>query len=221
MFRVHTLVMITGIAAALSCASPAPGVELIGRLKYGGGGDWYANPTALPNLLAFARAHTTLDLPEREITVEPGSRDLHGFAFVHATGHGRISFTAAECRNLREWMLGGGFLHVDDNYGLDEHFRPQVKRIFPDHELVELPYTHPIYHCLFAFPTGLPKIHEHHGGPPHGYGIVHEGRVVLFYSYNTDLGDGWESAEVHNDPEETRRQALRMGANLLVYALSR
>lgn len=221
MTRVRTLMMLAGIALAVCAASPASSAELVGRLRYGGGGDWYANPTSLPNLLAFAREHTTLDLPEREVTVEPGSRDLLGFAFVHATGHGRISFTDAECRNLREWLLGGGFLHVDDNYGLDEHFRAQLKRIFPDRELVELPYAHPIYHCLFDFPSGLPKIHEHHGGPPHGYGIVHEGRVVLFYSYNTDLGDGWESAEVHDDPEETRQQALRMGTNLLVYALSR
>ncbi len=206
---------------ALSGARPGACAELIGRLKYGGGGDWYANPTSLPNLLAFAREHSALDLPEREVTVEPASPELRDFAFVHVTGHGRISFTPEERRNLREWMLGGGFLHVDDNYGLDEHFRREVALIFPGRELIELPFTHPIYHCLFDFPRGLPKIHEHHGGPPHGYGIVHEGRVVLFYSFNTDLGDGWESAEVHNDPEETRLQALRMGANLLVYALSR
>ncbi len=207
--------------ACLQAGAPVAGEELIGRLKYGGGGDWYANPTSLPNLLAFAREHTTLDLPEREVTVEAGAPELHDFAFVHVTGHGRISFTPQERRNLREWMLGGGFLHVDDNYGLDEYFRKEVALIFPGHRLVELPWDHPIYHCFFDFPQGLPKIHEHHGGPPHGYGIVHEGRVVLFYSFNTDLGDGWESAEVHNDPEEVRLQALRMGTNLLVYALSR
>ncbi len=211
------------LAFLLAVAGVRPGAceELIGRLKYGGGGDWYANPTSLPNLLAFARAHSALDLPEREVTVEPGAPELRDFAFIHVTGHGRISFTPEQRRNLREWMLGGGFLHVDDNYGLDEYFRREVALIFPDRELVELPFTHPIYHCLFDFPQGLPKVHEHHGGPPHGYGIVHEGRVVLFYSYNTDLGDGWESAEVHNDPEETRLQALRMGTNLLIYALSR
>lgn len=195
--------------------------EPVGRLKYSGGGDWYANPTSLPNLLEFAREHTNLDLPLREVTVEPGSRELHSFAFVHVTGHGRISFTPDEARNLREYLLGGGFLHVDDNYGLDESFREEVRKVFPDRELIELPFDHPIYHCFFDFPGGLPKIHEHHGGPPHGYGIIHEGRVALFYSYNTDLGDGWESAEVHNDPEEVRLQALRMGTNLLVYALSR
>ncbi len=209
------ILLIAALAAPSSCE------ERIGRLKYGGGGDWYANPTSLPNLLEFAREHTALDLPRREETVEPGDPELHSFAYVHVTGHGRIRFTPEERRNLREYMLRGGFLHVDDNYGLDEYFRREVGEIFPDRELVELPFSHPIYHCLFDFPQGLPKIHEHDGGPPHGYGIVHEGRVVLFYSHNTDLGDGWESAEVHNDPEEIRLQALRMGTNLLVYALSR
>ncbi len=208
-------------ASTVVTARPACAEEMIGRLEYSGGGDWYANPTSLPNLLEFTREHTNLDLPRREVNVKPGSRDLHSFAWVHVTGHGRISFTAEEARNLREYLLGGGFLHVDDNYGLDESFREEVRRIFPDRDLVELPFSHPIYHCLFDFPGGLPKIHEHDGGPPHGHAIIHEGRVVLFYSHNTDLGDGWESAEVHNNPEETRLRALRMGANLLVYALSR
>lgn len=210
--------LLTALALAAVCA---PAEELVGRLKYGGGGDWYANPTSLPNLLEFAREHTTLDLPTREVEIEPASPELHSCAFIHATGHGRIRFADAELRNLREYLLGGGFLHVDDNYGLNESFREQLGRLFPDRELVELPFSHPIYHCLFDFPRGLPKIHEHHGGPPHGYGIVHEGRVVLFYSYNTDLGDGWESPGVHDDPEDVRQQALHMGTNLLVYALSR
>jgi hypothetical protein len=209
------------IALVLGIAGPARSEELVGRLEYSGGGDWYANPTSLPNLLEFTREHTNLPLPRREVNVKPDSRDLHSFAFVHATGHGRISFSAEEARNLREYLLGGGFLHVDDNYGLDESFREEIRTIFPDRELVELPFSHPIYHCLFDFPRGLPKIHEHHGGPPHGYAIVHEGRVVLFYSFNTDLGDGWESAQVHDNPEQVREKALRMGANLLVYALSR
>jgi len=210
------VVALVGVAAGSACSE-----ELIGRLEYSGGGDWYANPTSLPNLLAFTREHTNLDLPQREVNVKPGSRDLPSFSYVHATGHGRISFTAEEARNLREYLLGGGFLHVDDNYGIDESFRGEIRKVFPDRELVELPFDHPIYHCLFDFPGGLPKIHEHDGGPPHGYGIIHEGRVVLFYSLNTDLGDGWESPDVHNDPEEIRRQALRMGTNILVYALSR
>ncbi len=215
------LTLAVAIIMTLSAASTARGQERVGRLKYSGGGDWYANPTSLPNLLEFVRKHTNLDLPQHEETVEPGSDELHAFAFVHATGHGRISFTPEEARNLREYLLGGGFLHVDDNYGLDESFREEIRKVFPGRKLVELPFSHPIYHCLFDFPGGLPKIHEHHGGPPHGYGIVHEGRVVLFYSYNTDLGDGWESPSVHDDPEDVRQQALRMGTNLLVYALSR
>ncbi len=218
--RHRTIATIT-IGLALVVIGSAWPEEAVGRLKYAGGGDWYANPTSLPNLLEFAREHTNLDLPRREVTVEPGSRELHSFAYVYITGHGRIRFTPGEARNLREYLLGGGFLHVDDNYGLDESFREEVRKVFPDRELIELPFSHPIYHCFFGFPGGLPKIHEHDGGPPHGYGIVHEGRVVLFYSLNTDLGDGWESAEVHNDPEEVRLQALRMGTNLLVYALSR
>lgn len=207
--------------AALAAALPAHAEEMVGRLKYGGGGDWYVNPTSLPNLLKFASEHTSLDLPARETTVEPGSRDIFSYAFVHATGHGQIRLTEAERKNLREYLLGGGFLHVDDNYGLDEHLRPELKKLFPDKQLVELPFSHAIYHCFYDFDGGLPKIHEHHGGPPHGYAIVHEGRVVLFYSYNTDLGDGWESEEVHHDPPEKRLAALRMGTNLLVYALSR
>ena len=207
--------------ALILAAAPAPAAELIGRLMYGGGGDWYANPTSLPNLLTFARKHTSLELPEREQVVEPGSPDISNYAFIHATGHGRIRFTDAERANLRRYLLGGGFLHVDDNYGLDESFREEVARLFPDKPLVELPFTHPIYHAFYDFPGGLPKIHEHHGGAPHGYGIVHEGRVVLFYSYNTDLGDGWESEEVHHDPPDKHEAALRMGVNLLIYALSR
>ncbi len=209
------------IAALAMVTAHAPAEEAIGRLKYGGGGDWYANPTSLPNLLTFARERTSVDLPSRERVVEPGSPDIFEYAYVHVTGHGRVRFTAEERRNLRAWLLGGGFLHVDDNYGLDESFREEVAQIFPGKKLVELPFAHPIYHCFYQFDRGLPKIHEHDGGPPHGYGIVHEGRVVLFYSFNTDLGDGWESEQVHHDPPEKHEAALQMGTNLLVYALSR
>ncbi len=213
--------LVLPMIALIGATCFVPAEEIIGRLKYGGGGDWYANPTSLPNLLEFARAHTTLDLPRREQVVEPGSPDIFDCSFIHATGHGRIRFTDDERRNLQEYLLGGGFLHVDDNYGLDESFREEVAKLFPGKPLVELPFDHPIYHCFFDFSGGLPKIHEHHGGPPHGYGIIHEGRVVLFYSYNTDIGDGWESEEVHHDPPDKREAALRMGTNLLVYALSR
>lgn len=190
------------------------------RLKYGGGGDWYANPTSVPRLLAEVRKRTSIDIAPEPDVVEPGSRRIFDYAIVFATGHGRITFTPSERQNLRRYLLSGGFLHVDDNYGLDEYFRPELRKLFPDHKLVELPYSHEIYHCFYDFPSGLPKIHEHHGGPPHGYAIIHDGRVVLFYSYNTDINDGWEDPQVHNDPPDLQEQAFRMGINIVVYALT-
>jgi hypothetical protein len=201
-------------------AAPSWAAIRVGRLKYGGGGDWYANPSSVPNLLKFAREQTALDLPDQPDLVSLDDKRLMDYAILFATGHGRIAFTPAEAARLRDYLLHGGFLHVDDNYGLDESFRPALKTVFPDRKLTELPFSHPLYHCVFDFPGGLPKIHEHHGGPPHGYGLLHENRVVLFYSYNTDLSDGWESPEVHQDPPERRLAALRMGVNILVYALT-
>ncbi len=192
----------------------------IGKLKYGGGGDWYANPSSLPNLLEAVAERTTIRVVPKDEVVTPLSPDLYKYPILNVTGHGNIRFTPEEAARLRDYLLHGGFLHVDDNYGLDEYFRREVKHLFPDRELVELPYSHEIYHCFYDFPHGLPKIHEHHGGPPHGYGILYQGRVVLFYSYNTDLSDGWESPEVHHDPPETREAALKMGVNIVVYALS-
>lgn len=190
------------------------------RLKYQGGGDWYANPTAVPNLVQAVRQRTTIAVAPQVDVVSPTDRRLADYALVFVTGHGRITFDNADVRALRAYLQHGGFLHVDDNYGLNESFRVAVKRLFPDQSLVELPFSHPLYHCRYAFPQGLPKIHEHHGGPPHGYGIVLAGRVVLFYSYNTDLNDGWEGAEVHHDPPARREAALRMGLNLVTYALA-
>jgi hypothetical protein len=216
--RLRAPLLLVVVAAVL--ALPAGASLRVGRLKYGGGGDWYANPSSVPNLLQFARAQTTLDLPEQPEVVSLDEDRLMDCALVFATGHGRISFTSAQAARLRRYLLAGGFLHVDDNYGLDESFRGALRAVFPDRALTELPYSHPLYHSIFDFPQGLPKIHEHHGGPPHGYGIIHENRVVLFYSYNTDLSDGWESAEVHHDPPERRQAALRMGLNLIVYALT-
>lgn len=201
-------------------AAPSWAALRVGRLKYGGGGDWYANPSSVPNLLKFARAHTSLDLPDQPDIVSLDDDKLLDYPLLFATGHGRIAFTAAQAARLRNYLLHGGFLHVDDNYGLDEFLRPALRSVFPDRKLTELPFSHPLYHGVFDFPGGLPKIHEHHGGPPHGYGILHENRVVLFYSYNTDLSDGWESPEVHNDPPERRLAALRMGVNIIVYALT-
>ncbi|MGD8237781.1 MAG: DUF4159 domain-containing protein [Armatimonadota bacterium] len=192
----------------------------IGKLKYGGGGDWYSNRSSLPNLIAALRQRTAMDIANEPGTVTPLDRELYSHSYIFATGHGRIRFTEDEAAALRRYLLRGGFLHVDDNYGMDPHFRKAVQVLFPDRELVELPFDHPIYHCFYDFATGLPKIHEHHGGPPHGYAILDKGRVVLFYSYNTDLGDGWESPEVHSNPPEKREAALRMGVNILVYALT-
>ena len=211
-------ILIVSAVLATSMVVAAP-VQL-GRLKYGGGGDWYANPSSLPNLLIALRQRTTLDVAPRAVVVGLERRDLFNCAVLFATGHGRIAFAPAEARLLREYLLHGGFLHVDDNYGLDESFRAAVKQVFPDRPLVELPFSHPLYHSFYDFPGGLPKIHEHHGGPPRGYAILDQGRVVLFYSYNTDLNDGWEGPDVHHDPPERREAALRMGINIVTYALS-
>ena len=201
-------------------ASAAAAPIAVARLKYGGGGDWYANPTGLPNLIKRVNASTSIRLAPEPAVVEPGSDRLFDYPLLFATGHGRIAFTEPERRNLRAYLERGGFLHVDDNYGLDEFFRAEVKKLFPGNPLVELPFSHPIYHAFYSFPGGLPKIHEHDGGPPRGYAIIHKGRVVLFYSRNTDINDGWEDAEVHNDPPEKREAALRMGVNIVVYALT-
>ena len=210
------LCLVAGGSAALA----GPQGITVARLKYGGGGDWYVNPTGLPNLIKAVNARTSLRIAPEPAVVEAGSERLFDYPVVFATGHGRMAFSARERENLRRYLANGGFLHVDDNYGLDESFRPEVKKLFPDSPLVELPFDHAIYHCMYSFPRGLPKIHEHHGGPPHGYGVILRGRVVLFYSYNTDINDGWEDAEVHNDPAERREAALRMGVNVLVYALT-
>ncbi len=187
-------------------------------LKYRGGGDWYANPTSLPNLREFCIEHLGIALGEVK-NVDVGSPDLFNYPFVHMTGHGNVVFSSKDMENLRSYLLGGGFLHIDDNYGMDMFIRPQLQKLFPDKELVEVPFDHPIYHQHFSFPDGLPKVHEHDGLPPQGFGIFHEGRIVLFYSYESDLGNGWEDEEVHGDPYEIRLQALQMGANLVKYAL--
>jgi hypothetical protein len=206
------------ISLTIAGATAAP--LKVARLKYDGGGDWYANPSGLPNLLKAARERTTIDVAAHEETVTLDDDRLFDCAALFVTGHGQIRFKPQQAQRLRRYLLSGGFLHVDDNYGLDESFRKAVKVVFPDRPLTELPFSHPLYHSFYQFPQGLPKIHEHHGGPPHGYGILDKGRVVLFYSYNTDINDGWESPEVHKDPPERREAALRMGINILVYALT-
>jgi hypothetical protein len=189
-------------------------------LKYRGGGDWYANPTSLPNLIHFCNQQLLTNINPKPATVDAGSADIFNYPFLHMTGHGNVIFSDQEALNLRNYMLGGGFLHIDDNYGMDKYVRPQIKKIFPDIELVELPISHPIYNQKFRYPNGLPKIHEHDGKPAQGFGIIHNGRLVLYYTYETDLGDGWEDAAVHGNSEETRLKALRMGANIIQFVFT-
>jgi hypothetical protein len=192
----------------------------IAKLKYNGGGDWYANKTSLPNLIRFCNMNLNMNIHPEDEVVEVGSNELFTYPFVHMTGHGNVVFSAQEAENLRNYLISGGFLHIDDNYGLDKFIRVEIKKVFPDLDFVELPFTHPIYNQKFSFPNGLPKIHEHDNKPPQGFGIIYEGRLVCFYSYESDLGNGWEDQEIYNDPEEIRLLALKMGANILSYALT-
>ncbi|HTN18399.1 MAG TPA: DUF4159 domain-containing protein [Chitinophagaceae bacterium] len=187
-------------------------------LVYNGGGDWYANPTALKNLAQFCNQQLNTRIDSREAQVEVGSPDLFNYPFVHMTGHGRWVLSDAEAKNLRTYLEAGGFLHIDDNYGLDEYVRPALKKVFPELSLTELPFSHPVYHQKFNFANGLPKIHEHDNKPPKGFGLIYKGRLVCYYSSETDLGDGWEDADVHHDTPEKRVAALQMGANLVQYA---
>ena len=190
------------------------------QLQYSGGGDWYANPSGLPNLLRAIRERTGLDVSDRPLQLKLTDPNLWNHPYVYMTGHGNVRFSDEEVQILRRYLTSGGFMHADDNYGLDESFRREMKRVFPDKELVELPATHAVYHTMYDFPRGLPKIHQHDGKQAQGFGIVNEGRVVVFYSFETDLGNGWEDAERYNDTPEAREAALRMGVNLFVYAIS-
>lgn len=192
----------------------------IGRVQYRGGGDWYNDPSALSNLIAFTRDAVPAGLRIRYADVDIGSREIFGFPFLFLTGHGNIMLSNAEAANLREYLDAGGFLYVDDDYGLDPFIRAALERVYPDGDLVELPFSHPIYSVLHPFRNGLPKIHEHDGKPPQGFGIIRDGRLVVFYSYESNLSDGWADPDVHNLPPALRTDALRMGANILVGALS-
>lgn len=193
----------------------------IALLKYNGGGDWYANPTSLTNLIRFCNTKIHTNINPQWATVQVGSKDIFNYPFVHLTGHGNIVFNEQEKENLRNYLLAGGFLHIDDNYGMDKYIRREMKKVFPNHEFVELPFEYPIYNIVYPFPKGLPKVHQHDNKSPQGFGIIINNRLVCFYSYETDLGDGWEDASVHNDPEEVRLKALKMGANLISFAFSR
>ena len=201
----------------LSSFVPEPSYKLA-LLKYNGGGDWYANPTALPNLAYFCNDQIKTNLDINYATVEVGSPELFNYPFVHMTGHGNVVFSDNEAENLRMYLMAGGFLHIDDNYGMDPFVRPAMKKVFPELEFVELPFDHPVYKNKFIFENGLPKIHKHDDLPAQGLGLIFEGRLVCFYSFESDLGDGWEDAEVHNDPQEKRLQALKMGCNLVKFA---
>lgn len=196
-----------------------PAVE-IGLLKYNGGGDWYANPTSLPNLISFCNRNLATNIGKEPRTVEVGSKELFNYPFVHLTGHGNIVFSSAEAQNLRTYLVAGGFLHVDDNYGLDEYIRREMKKVFPELDFIELPTSHPIYQQKYLFAGGLPKIHEHDGKPAQGFGLIYQGRLICYYSFESDLGDGWEDQEVHNDPDAVRQKALQMGANLIQFVFT-
>lgn len=192
----------------------------IARLKYNGGGDWYANKTSLPNLINFCNRQLSLNLAKEEDVVEVGSIELFNYPFIHLTGHGNIVLSDQEAKNLRNYLIAGGFLHADDNYGLDKFFRREMKKVFPELTFVELPFNHSIYHQSYQFDNGLPKVHEHDNKPPQGFGLIYEGRLVCFYTYECDLGNGWEDQEIYNDPEATRTKALQMGANIIQYAFT-
>ena len=189
----------------------------IALLKYSGGGDWYANPTSLPNLIKFCNQNINTKIKQKPATVEPGSPDLLSYPYVHLTGHGNVVFNENDVTNLRNYMVSGGFLHIDDNYGLDQYIRKEIKKVFPNNDLVEIPANHGIFQKPYSFPAGIPKIHEHDGKRPQAFGIFLENRLVLLYTYETDLGDGWEDPEVNNDPAEVRQKALKMGANIMHY----
>ena len=212
-----------GLAGALllpaSAARQAPRLT-IARLQYDGGGDWYANPSSLPNLLAAIHDRTSLPVEATEARVTLMDDRLWDYPFIHMTGHGNVKFSDEEVKRLREYLERGGFLHADDNYGLDESFRREIKRVFPDRELVDVPLSHPIYHVVYDFPKGIPKIHEHDGKPARGFGIFLGDRLAVYYSYSSDLGNGWEDTVTYHDPPALHEAALRMGVNLFVYAVT-
>ncbi|MGH7517964.1 MAG: DUF4159 domain-containing protein [Gemmatimonadales bacterium] len=226
--RGASVVVLCGGAVAAAPTRPSvhqsiipsvPSVLTIGRLHYNGGGDWYANPSSLPNLLAAIRSRTALRVGGEERVVTLADDEIWNVPYLYMTGHGNVRFSDAELATLRAWLLQGGFLHADDNYGMDESIRRELGRLFPDRRLTEVPLNHPVYHLVYDFPRGIPKIHEHDGKPAQGFGIFLDGRLAVFYSFQTDLGDGWEDPEVHNDPPAKREASLRMGVNLFAYAV--
>lgn len=217
------VVLVSLMLAGLGYPLPANAQKqafTLARIKYRGGGDWYNDPSSLRNLIEFTEQHVPISIDEDYQDISIGSRDLFKYPFAFLTGHGNISINDAEATNMREYLDNGGFLYVDDDYGIDKYFHRMVKKIYPDEKLVELPFDHPIYHQVFDFPDGVPKIHEHDGKPPQGFGIFRHGRLVIYYTYESNLADGWANPEVHKDPQRLREAALKMGTNLLVYALT-
>ena len=208
------------LALTMLGANAQNGPLRIARLKYAGGGDWYAARTALPNLIAFCNRQLGTSIDAIEDEVEPASKEIFNFPYVFMTGHGTFLLNDNEADNLRNYLMSGGFLHIDDNYGLDPHVRPQMKKVFPELDFVELPFNHPIFHQKYEFGGGLPKIHEHDGKAPQAFGLLFEGRLVCLYTYECDLGNGWEDFGIHGDSEETRLKALKMGANILQYVFT-
>ncbi len=210
--------------SALSASAQEPwnrSEVTIARIKYRGGGDWYNDPSIIPNMLAFLRAKTNLPTARNERYVELTDDALFTYPIVFLTGHGRIKFTEEEARRLRLYLTSGGFLYADDDYGMDKYFRAEMKKVFPEKKWVEIPFKHEIYHIFYSFPNGIPKIHEHDGGPGKAFGLFHEGRMVVFYTFNTNISDGWADPDVHKDPEEVRQTAFKMGTNIILYALTR
>jgi hypothetical protein len=216
--RVVALLAALALLPAASSRSAAP-VMTIGRLHYDGGGDWYANPSSLPNLLTAIRTRTGLKVTAVEKVVTLSDDELWNVPYIYMTGHGNVHWSDSDLATLRRYLQQGGFLHADDNYGMDGSIRRELQRLFPDHPMVEVPLDHPIYHLVYDFPKGIPKIHVHDGKPAQGFGIFLDGRLVVYYSYQSDLGDGWEDFEVHHDPPEKHEAALRMGVNLFAYAV--
>ncbi len=217
--HIVNLILVVFTALFLSVQAPQQTTYQIALLKYNGGGDWYANPTSLPNLVKFCNNNLNTSIDENIETVEVGSKDIFNYPFIHMTGHGNVVFSNEEAQNLRNYLLGGGFLHIDDNYGMDKYIRTEIQKVFPNNEFVELPSNHPIFNQKYKF-NGLPKIHEHDGKRAQAFGIIHQGRLVCLYTYETDLGDGWEDPQVHNDPQDKRLEALKMGANIIQYAFT-
>lgn len=220
-FRIAATALLLLWAHVLLCTCAfGQGSYQIAVLKYSGGGDWYGNPTSVPNLVKYCNQQLGMTISPDVPIVEVGSPDLFTYPLVHMTGHGNVVFSMQDAENLRSYLIAGGFLHISDNYGMDEFIRPMMKRVFPELDFVELPFAHPIYHQKFDFAQGLPKIHEHDGKSPHGFGLLWEGRLICFYDVECDLGDGWEDPDVHGDSEATRTKALQMGANIVRYAFS-